>query len=69
MPAAQKSDPESTGHGFSGIKNLMHEKTLHSGLAFQDRFIRVDGVEAMIGDGDRRDAKTRVAWMLYRRKR
>ena len=47
----------------------MHEKTLHSGLAFQDRFIRVDGVEAMIGDGDRRDAKTRVAWMLYRRKR
>jgi hypothetical protein len=47
----------------------MHEKTLHSELAFQGRVIHVDGLEAIIEDGDRRDAKTRVAGMLYRRKR
>jgi hypothetical protein len=47
----------------------MHEKTLHSALAFQGRLIHVDGLKAMIDNGDSRGAKTRGAWMLYRRKR
>jgi hypothetical protein len=47
----------------------MHEKTLHSELDCQGRLIQVDVLKAMIEDGDRRGAKTRVAGMLYRRKR
>jgi hypothetical protein len=65
----QNADPESTGHGFSGIKKAMHEKTLHSELDCQGRLIQVDVLKAMIGNGDSRGAKTRGAWMLYRRKR